>query len=360
MGMRACAHGRCQHCQACDGDARAPDVWQECWKQGLRTCDRRFPMPTIMGARALWATLTPLVLASLCVLLCPMTAVADIIVHGDRTGFEQLLNDLLQGSGATVAIHRQTGMLTMQGHPTTEFGLQLREKIASSTRDGHAITDPHGRPVSIIIHAVQNQAHIAIGCFHGDGVQTIAMDDIRAFPRPGTGLPTRAAQVAHELGEVFDSVRYGRTTPLERDRHPRGQRDFDLNHYGGAHADENAVNRQEAGITRTGEGVLLQGGRRADGATTVSIREPFTRGGQPIVVETILVQRADGAMQVASVTLEAAPPAGARALVHSGRFATAEAPGRRTFNTASQSRGVLPLKKPRYLDLAFFWKLLSR
>ena len=358
MGMSACAHGRGTHGQACSGDARAPDVCQDGWQKGRHTCAQRCPRPTTMVALARWATLT--LLASLGVLLFPMHAVADILVQGDRTRFEQLLNDLLQGSGATVAIHRQTGRLTMQGHPTTEFGLQVREKIASRTRAGQAITDPQGRPVSIIIRAVRHQAHIAIGCFLGDGVQTIDMDHIRAFPPPGTGLPTRAAQVAHELGEVFDSVRHGRTTPLERDRHPRGQRDFDLNHYGGAHADENAVNRQEAGITRTGEGVPHQGGRRSDGSTTVSIREPFTRGGQPIFVETTLVQRADGTMQVASVTLEAAPPAGARSLVHSGRFATAETPGRRPFNTASQPTGLLPFKTPRYVDLAFFWQLLSR
>jgi len=254
-------------------------------------------MLTTMGELSLGAQLTPLVLASLFVLLFPMIAVADIIVNGDRTGFEQLLNDLLQGSGAMVAIHRHTGMMTMQGNPTTEFGLQVREKIESRTRDGQAITDPHGRPVSIIIHAVRHQAHIAVGCFDGDGVQTIAIDDIRAFSQPGAGLPTQAAQVAHELGEVFDSVRHGRTTPLERDRHPRGQRDFDLNHLGGAHADENAVNRQEAGITRAGEGVPLQGKRRSDGSTTVRIREPFTRGDNPIFVETTLVKRADGTIQ---------------------------------------------------------------
>ena len=317
-------------------------------------------MPATIVELSLWATLTPLLLASLFVLLFPMTAVADIIVNGDRTCFEQLLNDLLQGSGAMVAIHRQTGMMTMQGNPTTEFGLQLREKIEGRTRTGQAITDPHGRPVSIIINAVRNQAQIAVGCFHGDGVQTIDMDHIRAFPQPGTGLPTRAAQVAHELGEVFDSVRHGRTTPLDRDRHPRGQRDFDLNHLGGARADENAVNRQEAGITRAGEGVPLQGDRRSDGSTIVSIREPFTRGDNPIFVETTLVKRADGTIQVASVTLEAAPPAGAQALVHSGRFALAEAPSRRTFNTTSQSAGFLPFNTPRYLALAFFWKLLSR
>jgi len=358
MGMSACAHGRGTHGQACSGDARAPDVCQDGWQKGRHTCAQRCPRPTTMVALARWATLT--LLASLGVLLFPMHAVADILVQGDRTRFEQLLNDLLQGSGATVAIHRQTGRLTMQGHPTSEFGLQVREKIASRTRDGQAITDPQGRPVSIIIRAVRHQAHIAIGCFLGDGVQTIDMDHIRAFPPPGTGLPTRAAQVAHELGEVFDSVRHGRTTPLERDRHPRGQRDFDLNHYGGAHADENAVNRQEAGITRTGEGVPRQGGRRSDGSTTVSIREPFTRGGQPIFVETTLVQRADRTIQVASVTLEAAPPAGAQSLVHSGRFATAEAPSLRPFNTASQSAGLLPFNMPRYLELAFFGKLLSR
>jgi hypothetical protein len=129
------------------------------------------------------------------------------------------------------------------------------------------------------------------------------MDSVRAFPQPHAGLPTQAAQVAHELGEVFDSVRYGRTTPLERDRHPRGQRDFDLNHHGSAYADENAVNRQEAGIIRTGEGVPLHRERRPDGSTTVILREPFTRGGHPIFVDITLVERADETVQVASVSL---------------------------------------------------------
>jgi hypothetical protein len=177
---------------------------------------------------------------------------------------------------------------------------------------------------------------------------------VRAFPPPHGGLPTRAAQVAHELGEVFDAVRYGRTTPLERDRKPRGQRDFDLNHLGGAYADENAVNRQEAGITRVGEGVPLQGERRPDGSTTVIIREPFTRGGEPLFVDITLVEHADGTMQVASVTLAAALPAAARSLVRSGRSATAAAPRRRTFNAASQSAGLLPFKKPGDEELAFW------
>jgi hypothetical protein len=288
----------------------------------LQTRPALFLLPSKgMLERSWWAKL--LLLASLCVLCCPMMAVADILVQGDRACFEQLLNDLLQGSGATIAIHRQTGMMTMQGNPTTEFGLQLREKIASRMRTGQAITDPHGRPVSIIIHAVRHQAHIAVGCFDGDGVQTIAIDGVRAFPPPHVGLPTRAAQVAHELGEVFDSVRYGRTTPFKGDRKPRGQRDFDLNHHGGAYADENAVNRQEAGITRVGEGVALQRERRPDGSTTVIMREPFTRGDLPLFVDTTLVERADGTMQVASVTLAAAPPTEARSLVRSGRFATA-------------------------------------
>src|SRR5215471_2400642 len=104
MGMSECAHCRCQHCKACYGDAGAPDVCQDGWQKGLRTCDQRFPLPTTMVALALWATLTPRFLASLFVLLFPITAVADIMVNGDRTGFEQLLNDLLQGSEATVAI----------------------------------------------------------------------------------------------------------------------------------------------------------------------------------------------------------------------------------------------------------------
>jgi len=360
MGMSACAHCRCQHCKACYGDARAPDVCQACWQKGLRRGDHRFPMPTTMVARSLWATLTLLLLASLCVLLFPMTAVAGIMVQGDRAGFEQLLNDLLQGSGATVALHRQTGIMTMQGSPTTEFGIQVREKIESRTRTGHAITDPHGRPVSIILKAVRHQPQIAIGCFEGDGVQTIAIDGIRAFPPPHAGLPTRAAQVAHELGEVFDSVRYGRTTPLERDKKPRGHRDFDLNHHGGAYADENAVNRQEAGITRTGEGVPLPGERRPDGSTTVIIREPFTRGGQPLFVAITLVERADRTTQVASVTLAAAPSAGAQSLVRSGWFATAEAPRCRTFNTASQATSWLPCKQPGDVALALVWTLLSQ
>src|SRR5437870_9591375 len=90
MGMSECAHCRCKHCKACYGDARAPDVCQDCWKKGLRTCDQRFPMPATMVELSLWATLTPLLLASLFVLLFPMTAVADIIVNGDRTCFEQL------------------------------------------------------------------------------------------------------------------------------------------------------------------------------------------------------------------------------------------------------------------------------
>ncbi len=325
----------------------------------LQTMPALFLLPSKgMVELSCWAKLV--LLASLFVLFCPIIAVADIIVHGDRACFEQLLNDLLQGSGATVAIHRQTGMMTMHGNPTTEFGIQLQEKIASRTRTGQAITDPHGKPVSVIIHAVHNQAHIAIGCFHGDGVQTIDIDAIQAFPQPDTGLPTRAAQVAHELGEVFDSVRHGRTTPLERDRNPRGQRDFDLNHHGGAHADENAVNRQEAGIIRAGEGVPRQGERRPDGSTIMIIREPFNRGDNLIFVETTLVKRADGTIQVAGVTLEAAPPAGARAPLRSGRFATVEEASPRTFNTASQSASFLPFTKPRYLEFAFFGKLLSR
>jgi len=92
----------------------------------------------------------------------------------------------------------------------------------------------------------------------------------------------------------------------------------------------------------------------------VIIREPFTRGEGLIFVEITLVKRADGTMQVAGVALEAAPPAGAQALVRSGRFATLEAPRPPMFNTAAQSAGFLPFKQPRYLELAFFWKLLSR
>jgi hypothetical protein len=195
------------------------------------------------------------------------------------------------------------------------------------------------------------------------------MDSVRAFPQPHAGLPTQAAQVAHELGEVFDSVRYGRTTPLERDRHPRGQRDFDLNHHGSAYADENAVNRQEAGIIRTGEGVPLHRERRPDGSTTVILREPFTRGGHPIFVDITLVERADETVQVASVSLTAAPLAGARLFGRSGRVATAEEARRCTFHTASESARLLPfktpgfldlVKTPGFLDLAFFWKRLSR
>jgi len=360
MGMSELAHGCCKHRAVCDGGSRAPEVYQDGWKKGLRKFDQCFPMPTTMVELSLWTKLAPLVLTSLVVLLFPMTAVAEIQVTGDRSAFEQLLNDLLQGAGATVAIHRHTGRMTMHGHPTTEFGIQVREKIDSRTRAGHAITDPHGRPVSVIVHAVRNQAHIAVGCFYGDGVQIIDIDDIRAFPQPDAGLPTRAAQVAHEFGEVFESVRHGRTTPPERDRKPRGQRDFDLNHHGGAYADENAVNMQEAGLTRAGEGVSLQGGRRLDGSTPVIIREPFDRGDQRLFVEITLVKRADETIQVAGVTLAAATLAAARAPVQSGRFATAEEPRPRTFNTASRSAGLLPFNKPRYLDLAFFWKLISR
>lgn len=358
MGMSACAHGRGKHDAACYSGTRVPDVYQKSWMKGRCTYDQRFPLLTAMMQRSLWAALTPLVLASLVVLLCPLPAVAAMHVHSDRAAFEQLLNDVLQGSGATVAIHRQTGRMTMQGQPTTEFGLQLQEKIASRTRTGQAITDPQGQPVSIRIDAVRNQPHVAIGCFHGDGVQTIDIEDIRAFPQRDAGLPTRAAQIAHELGEVFDSVRYGRTTPLDRDRNPRGQRDFDLNHQGGAHADENAVNLQEAGIMRAGEGVSLQGGKRSGGATTVIIREPFTRGDERIFVETTLLKRADGTVQVAGVTLEATTLAGVRTPVRSGRFATAEAPGPHTHHAVFQSPGLLPRQKPGYLDLAFWWELL--
>ncbi|HEY5864660.1 MAG TPA: hypothetical protein VI542_03775 [Candidatus Tectomicrobia bacterium] len=318
-------------------------------------------MLAAMLKRLLWTTLIPLLLISfVVVLLFPFPAVADMHVHSDRAAFEQLLNDVLQDTGATVAIHPQTGRLAMHGQPTTEFGLQLQEKIASRTRTGHAITDPHGRPVSIIIDAVRNHPHVAIGCFHGDGVQVIDLDDMQSFPLRGTGLPTRAAQLAHEFGEVFDSVRYGRITPVNHDRKPHGRRDFDLNHHGGAYTDENAVNTQEAGITRVGEGVSRQGEKRPDGATTVIIREPFTRGDERIFVETTLVKRADGTVQVAGVALEAATLAGAHTSVRSGRFTTAEAPGPHPPHAAFRSTGLLPRQQPGYLDLAWWWKLLCR
>lgn len=313
-------------------------------------------MRTAMPKRLLWATLTPLFLTSLVVLLGPCPAVADMHVTGDKTAFERLLNGVLHGTGATVAVHPQTGRLVMHGQPISEFGLQVQEKIASRTRAGQAIADPHGRPVSITIHAVRNQPYIAIGCFAGHGVQIIDIDDIHAFPQQGAGLPTQAAQLAHEFGEVFDSVRHGRTTPLDRDRKPHGQRDFDLNHRGGAHADENAVNRQEAGIMRAGEGMSLQGGQHPDGTATVIIREPFTRGDVPLWVETTLLKRADGTVQVTGVALAATAHADAPASAHLGRFATVESL-RPQYHMAFQASGVEARQKPGSLDRAWWWKL---
>lgn len=255
---------------------------------------------------------------------------AEIMVMGETAAFVTLLNSLIKG--ATVNADG-TGKLSMTGTPTNEFGKRLKMIIDST----HKVT----------IKAVKDGTGVAVGSFDGNGEQTIDLDDIPSFSAPGNMLPTKGAQVMHEIEEVFDSVKDGKTTPQDKD----GGKDFEANHKGSAKTGEDAVNKEEAGITRDGESTPGPAEPQGDGSQKLKVKEKYKKDGNEILVDWFLTVTKDGKVKIDSVKLEAKGP------VKGGRFIIEEEPGVRIFDTDFHPTGFLPLHRPGYLEIDFWGRL---
>lgn len=184
----------------------------------------------------------------------------------------------------------------------------------------------------VTIDAVMN-SRVLVGAFNSGGKQTIDLSDISEVPKPSSMLPTQGAQVIHEIKEVFNAVKDGKPS------------DFISAHKGSAKTAEDAVNKEESGITRKGEGVPLP-----EKDSTYKIKEKYDKSGETIDVEW-LVKRTENNHQVQKVQVEKPPaPKG-------GRFVTQEDPGIFIFDEEFNSTGFLPVEKPGYLEIDSFGNL---
>jgi hypothetical protein len=257
-------------------------------------------------------------------------AQAEITVTGAIADFVALLNSLIKG---TTVSADGTGKLSMAGTPTNEFGKRLKMIIDSAHK--------------VKIKAVKDGVGVFVGRFDGNGEQTVDLDDIPSFADPGNMLPTKGSGVMHEIEEVFDSVKDGKTKPPAND----GGTDFEANHEGSAKTGEDAVNKEEAGITRTDEGTAGPAAKQDDGSSKFKVKRKFKKDGNEILVDHFLTFTKDGKQKHDSVKLEVKGP------VKGGFFVIEEEPGVRSFDTDFHPTGFLTLDRPGYLEIDFFGRL---
>lgn len=273
-----------------------------------------------------------LLVLTVCAICFAGPVTAELAVSGsdaDKAAFEKLLKDLVEGA----AVKIEGGKVKVEGTPSNEFGKNLK-----------TITDDASNKVTVKVG--RNQDGVIVGAFHGGGVQEIDLDDIEKFPGPGSMLPTKAAQLKHELDEVYNSVKDGKmkATPGKTDP-SQTKSDFQINHEGSAKTGEDAVNKEEAGITRKGESKALP-----EKNGVLKVKEVYEKGDKTIDVEWN-VTRDGKKFQVDSVKMEGAPaPKG-------GRLVVEEEPGIRLFDDAFAPKDFLSLGKPGYLEIDPFGKV---
>jgi hypothetical protein len=265
----------------------------------------------------LWAVIV------LCLVLVISSARAGITVTGDKDALKTKLNGLLKG--ATIDIDA-SGKMTMNGTPTNEFGKQLKTIIDSTS--------------NVTVDVKSDATDVTVGRFDGGGKQTIDLADIMNFATPGNMLPTMGAVLIHEFAEVYDSVKDGKTKAPKDD----GGKDFNANHEGSAKTAEDAVNKDEAGITRKNEGVPA-GASKAGDVVTIRFKRSYDKAGTEIFIDDILQQTDKKAPKVTKSEMEPAKPK------KGGYYVTEEEPGLATFNDTFNPLGFLPLDRPGYVAI---------
>src|SRR5262249_16204888 len=159
--------------------------------------------------------------------------------------------------------------------------------------------------------------------------------DIMNFAAVGTMARTMGAALIHEIAEVYDSVKDGKTKPISED----GGKDLKANHNGSAKDSENAVEKEEAGITRTSK-YIPAGMSKTGNVITYRLKASYDKNGTTVYLDDVLQQTGDNAPKVVKSEPEPAKPK------KCCLYITEEEPGLATFNNTFQSIGFLPLDKP--------------
>jgi DNA-binding beta-propeller fold protein YncE len=278
---------------------------------------RRLPVGLVRRIRSYagGAALKLLVLL-LCCSLAAERSFAEITVTGDTAAFKDTVNKLLKDPNK-VDIDKD-GKLTMTGDPTNEFGKRLK-----------ACIDMAGKVKLDIKNGGDNG--ITGGAWEGGGTQTIDIAQINNLSDPGSGLPTKAAGLAHEIGEVCDSVKDGKTDKAK---------DFEANHKGSATTDENAVSTEESGITRTDEGTATMTGDHK----TIKVKRKYQDKDKNDLYIDWILELSGKTWKLTKCEKEPAKPKG-------GMFYITEPePGIRTYNGFSYvPTGFFPLDQPGYI-----------
>ena len=171
---------------------------------------------------------------------------ATLILTGANVDRDRFLFELQIASNGVPWVYDATGRLQIMG-PTTNY---FAEQVDGFARNG---------AVQATLDVGRNQPNVVVGAFARNGLgiargtQRLDLADIRQFPAADFFVDLRAAVILHEISEVFNAVRFGRTTPTDVNRG-----DYDAMHNSWGLVSEGGELRERGHRWRPGE--LFGGG----------------------------------------------------------------------------------------------------
>lgn len=138
---------------------------------------------------------------------------------GDRpyTSFATILNGISQGGDWTYDANANKKLVFKPDDPTADPGVYnfftLRMWQWSSDNTFTGILDLGFSQPGILVGAFANNAYGIPG-----GTQRLDVDDLKKFPVTDAYKPLRAEMIMHEVSELVNSIKTGKTTPSDVNR----------------------------------------------------------------------------------------------------------------------------------------------